>query len=66
MTKSRKILFSAAVRGAETLPLHERAPVYLAIAEFAGTEEDAKPFRDMAAAIRCCQELQGEMKSLFH
>lgn len=60
MSKARTILFHAALEAAEHWPLKRRIEVLRALAEFAGSPEEAQPLillaADLEAADQRCRE----------
>ncbi len=60
MSRSRSIVFSAALEASESRPLHQRIEILRALAEFAGSPDEATPLialaDDLEAADRRCRE----------
>jgi len=60
VTEARSLVFEAALQAGESWPLRKRERLLRALAEFAGTPEQAQPLLDLAADLaasdRQCRE----------
>jgi hypothetical protein len=65
MSNTRKVLFAAALETAERRPTSDRLAIYEALAEFAGSDEDAAPFRQLAQSLRQADEAHGRLALKF-
>ena len=56
---------SAAIGMAETADYKSRISIYEALAEFAGSPEEAAPFRELAQSLRQADEAHGRLALKF-